>query len=56
MAWCVGADVEEPEGVEGGAMGGAFLMCVSELPMKTSRRETTLGILVSASDIFPVYY
>ena len=45
----VGADVEEPDGADGGGTAGAYLMCIYELPINASKKdakEATIGILV----------
>lgn len=44
-----GPDVEEPDGETTSNGGGAFLMCVSELPVKSAKKkekEVTIGFMV----------
>lgn len=44
-----GADVEEPDGDRSSEEGGAFLMCIAELSVKSAKKnanEITVGFLV----------
>ena len=44
-----GPDVEEPDGETANDGGGAFLMCISEVPVKSGKKkekEVTIGLMV----------